>query len=226
MTATLLFIGVFAYLASVFDYPAILDQPAAVVLPRLLALGPTGRAVWILYGLVPLLLVPTALCVRVATQQDSPRAGDVAVVMAMLGAACMAAGLLRWPSLHWHLALAYSADTAAHASIAAAFGAANSYLGVFVGEFLGELFLNGFFLAATLALAGADGLPRRWLRYAGMVAVVFGGIAMFRNATSVVAPFAAINNGVLPIWMFTLGAAIATHRRPSAAQRSAAVTVS
>jgi hypothetical protein len=48
------FIGVFSFLAARFDYPAILDGTAADVLPRLLATGPTGRAVWALYGFLPL----------------------------------------------------------------------------------------------------------------------------------------------------------------------------
>ena len=55
--AALLFLGVFSYLAATFDYPDVLDRPAGEVLPRLLALGATGRAVWALYGLVPLLLI-------------------------------------------------------------------------------------------------------------------------------------------------------------------------
>ena len=40
------FLAVFAYLAARFDYPDILDGAAGEVLPRLLAIGPTGRAVW------------------------------------------------------------------------------------------------------------------------------------------------------------------------------------
>ncbi|MBK8002565.1 MAG: hypothetical protein IPK12_01190 [Gemmatimonadetes bacterium] len=58
--AAVLFIAVFSYLAATFHYPDVLDGPADQVLPNLLALGPTGRAVWALYGLIPLLLIPTA----------------------------------------------------------------------------------------------------------------------------------------------------------------------
>ncbi|MFN7985465.1 MAG: hypothetical protein U0Q11_26795 [Vicinamibacterales bacterium] len=61
IVATVLFAAVFIYLASAFDYPAVLERPASEVLPRLLSLGATGRLVWLLYGVIPLLLIPTAL---------------------------------------------------------------------------------------------------------------------------------------------------------------------
>jgi hypothetical protein len=47
------FLGVFAFLAARFDYPAVLDGSAADVLPKLLATGATGRAVWAIYGFLP-----------------------------------------------------------------------------------------------------------------------------------------------------------------------------
>ena len=57
IAAALGFIGVFTYLAMQFDYPGILDGSAAEVLPKLLATGNTGRAVWALYGFIPLLFM-------------------------------------------------------------------------------------------------------------------------------------------------------------------------
>ena len=55
------FLGVFAFLAARFDYPAVLDGNAAEVLPKLLATGATGRAVWAIYGLLPILWVPAGV---------------------------------------------------------------------------------------------------------------------------------------------------------------------
>ena len=49
-----------AFLAAQFDYPAVLDGNAEAVLPRLLALGNSGRAVWAVYALLPLLLIPAS----------------------------------------------------------------------------------------------------------------------------------------------------------------------
>ena len=218
IAATASFAAVFSYLAIVFDYPAVLDRPAVEVLPRLLALGTSGRAVWVLYGLIPLLLLPTAIGVDAVGRGTAPRVSQAAVITAVMSAASMMAGLLRWPSLHWHLALAYTdASPAGRDAIAAVFAASNSYLGNYIGEFLGELFLNAFFLCSAIALARAGGASRRWLLYAGSAATLLGGLAMLRNAVPVVAPLAAINNIVLPVWMLVLGGALVTHARSSMA---------
>jgi Domain of unknown function (DUF4386) len=213
IAATVLFAAVFTYLANSFDYPAVLNRPAADVLPRLLALGATGRAVWILYGLIPFLLIPTAMGVSAATKEAAPRAAQLSVITAVLAAFSMSLGLLRWPSLQWQLAVAHAdASAAARESIAIAFAAANSYLGNFIGEFLGELSLNAFFLSASVALARAGGPSRRWVLYAGSAATLLGFVAMLRNATPTVAPFAAANNLVLPIWMLVLGVTLVRYR--------------
>jgi hypothetical protein len=213
IAATLLFSGVFVYLARSFGYPGVLDLPAAEVLPRLLALGPTGRAVWVLYGLIPLLLVPTALGVHAAARQAAPLAARAALITAVLSALTMMAGLLRWPSLHWQLALAYAdASPGAREAIAATFAATNSFLGNFVGEFLGELFLNAFFLSAAIALTRAASTSGRWLLVVGSFASLLGGLAMLRNATSWVEPIAELNNVVLPIWMLVLGVVLLRYR--------------
>jgi Domain of unknown function (DUF4386) len=213
IAATLLFSAVFVYLARSFGYPEVLDLPAPDVLPRLLALGPTRRAVWVLYGLIPLLLVPTAMGVYAAGRQAAPMAARTALIMAVLSAATMTAGLLRWPSLHWQLALAYTdASPPAREAIAAAFAASNSYLGNYIGEFLGELFLNAFFLCASITLTRPAAPSRRWLLVAGSAASLLGAVAMLRNVTSLVEPIAAINNVVLPVWMMVLGVALWRHR--------------
>lgn len=204
LAATALFVFVFGYLAVRFDYPAVLDRPAAEVLPALRGLGVTGQAVWLLYALVPLLLIPTARSVQRASQAVAPQLGQAAVWLAFLSAAAMMTGLLRWSTLQWWLAGRWpSASPAARGLIAHRFDAANLYLGNVAGEFLGELFLNGFFLVAALALARV--WRQRWLATAGVVVSVVGWVAMLRNITDVVAPVAEVNNSVLPAWMLVLG---------------------
>lgn len=213
IAATLLFSAVFMVLARSFGYPDVLDLPAAQVLPQLLALGSGGRAVWVLYGLIPLLLLPTAMGVYAAGRHAAPLTAMVALICALLSAAAMMAGLLRWPSLHWQLALAYAdASPGAREAITVVFAASNSYLGNFVGEFLGELFLNSFFLCAAIVLTRAASSGRRWLMVAGASASLLGGLAMLRNVITWVEPIAALNNVVLPIWMLVLGVALARHR--------------
>lgn len=216
LVATALFIAVFGYLASAFGYPDVLDRPAAEVLPALRALGLTGWSIWLIYGLIPLLLVPTAIGVGEAAHATAPRLARLAVPLAVLSAASMMIGLLRWPTLQWSLAGAWpAADAATRAVIATRFAAANLYLGNVIGEFAGELFLNGFLLVASLTVAAArPGRP--WLAVAGVAAAALGWIAMLRNLTPLVATIAAVNNAVLPLWMIAIGVAL---RRTTPAPR-------
>lgn len=204
LLATVLFAAVFGYLAARFDYPAVLERPADQVLPALLELGSEGRAVWLLYALVPLLLIPTAMSVRDVSRRETPGLGQAALWLGVLSAVAMFAGLVRWSTLQWSLAEAWpAASPETRALTAHRFAVANLYLGNIVGEFLGELFLNGFFLAAAVSLARVR--AQRWLAIAGVAVSVLGWTAMLRNLTAAVAPVAALNNVVLPVWMLVLG---------------------
>ncbi|MEZ0333997.1 MAG: DUF4386 family protein [Gemmatimonadales bacterium] len=200
------FIGVFSFLAARFDYPAILDGEAADVLPRLLATGATGRAVWALYGFLPLAWVPAGVGAFHALRREREGSMRTAMFFALIAALSMMLGLLRWPSIHWELAQAYArADGPERTAIAALVDGLNSYLGNYIGEFLGELSISMFFLlSASAMLARGSGLPR-WMGYLGMVTAAAGLIGMFRNVTALVAPVAAVNNYLLPLWMVVFG---------------------
>jgi hypothetical protein len=203
------FVAVFSFLASQFDYPAVLDGVAADVLPKLLATGPAGRAVWALYGFLPLVWIPAGVGAFHALRPVREGSMRIAMLCAVLGALAMMLGLLRWPSIHWTLARAYGgADPAGQAAIASLFAGLNSYLGNYVGEFLGELCVSLFFLLSALAiLAPGAGFPR-WMGYLGAVTAVAGLIGMFRNVTDAVAPVSTVNNYLLPLWMLVFGAGL------------------
>lgn len=197
------FMAVFAYLAARFDYPEVLDGNAANVLPNLLLLGDAGRAVWVIYALLPLLLIPAAIGAYASLREWAPSAMRMAVVFGVVTAASMLMGLARWPSVHWELARAWeTASPDARVAIAAVFDGLNTYLGNFIGEFVGELSLNMFFLMTAFALLRAG---RRWAAYAGMAAGVIGLIAAFRNVTPALSLVADLNNYVLPLWLIGLG---------------------
>jgi hypothetical protein len=203
--AALLFMAAFSYLARVFNYPAVLDAQAAEVLPRLLGLSPTDRAVWGIYGLIPLLLIPAGLGAYSALAPRAPAMMRTAVVFATLAAGAMMLGLLRWPSIQWMLATRYAAaDPSARAAISGVFDGLNSFLGNYLGEFVGELALNLFFFLSALGFRGNDAYPR-WVGTAGVIAAGAGFIAMWRNVTPAVALVAEINNYILPAWMILMG---------------------
>ena len=141
-----------------------------------------------------------------------------ALLFALVASVSMMLGLLRWPSIHWSLAQAYAAGTDADkAAISAMFAGLNGFLGNYIGEFLGELSFSLFFLISGLAMLAPDARFPRWVGYLGILTAVAGLIGMFRNATSLVDPIAALNNYLLPLWMIIFGIALLRQRHHVAA---------
>lgn len=200
------FLAVFSYLAARFDYPDVLDGAAVEVLPNLLATGATGRAVWALYAVLPLIWIPAGVAAFHALRRVREGSMRTAMLFAVVAAISMMLGLLRWPSIHWALAQAYEGAGAPERTvIAAVFAGLNSYLGNYIGEFLGELSFSLFFLLSALAmLVRESGFPR-WMAYLGLVTAVAGLVGMFRNVSGAVDPVAALNNYLLPLWMIVFG---------------------
>lgn len=213
------FLAVFTFLAARFDYPDILDGPSAQVLPRLLEMGRTGRGVWALYALLPLIWIPAGVGAFHALRDVREGSMRVAMLFATVAAVSMMLGLMRRPSIHWELAQAYATggpDT--RAALGAVFDGLNAFLGNYVGEFLGELSVSLFFLLSALAmLQPATGFPR-WMGFLGVGTALAGLVGMFRNVTAVVAPVSEVNNYLLPVWMIVFGVGLLRSRsvRPPA----------
>lgn len=204
------FIAVFSYLAARFDYPAVLNGNAAQVLPRLMALGSAGRAVWVAYAVLPLLLIPAAVGIGAMLRAAMPHAIRTAMACATVAAICMTLGLARWPTLYWSLAQSWQhASPDARVAIDAVFLASNHYLGQFIGEFLGELGLSVFFAGVGAALVRGG---RARTGYGGLAVAAVGTIASLRNVTDVVRPIATLNNIVLPVWLVILGVVLLRSR--------------
>ena len=213
IAGALAFMGIFAFLAARFNYPAVLDGTAAEVLPNLLATGGTGRTVWAIYGFLPLIWIPAGVGAFHALRHVREGSMRIAMQFALLSAVSMMLGLLRWPSIHWSLAEAYAAGSAAdRTAIAATFAGLNSFLGNYVGEFLGELSFSVFFLLSGLAMLARGAGFRRRIGYLGVVTAAAGLVGMFRNVSSVVDPIATVNNYLLPLWMIIFGVALVRHR--------------
>ena len=203
------FLGVFAFLAARFDYPAVLDGNAAEVLPKLLATGATGRAVWAIYGLLPILWVPAGVAAFHALRPVSGGSARIGMLFAVIAALSMMLGLLRWPSIHWKLAEEYvRADRPEQLALGAVFTGLNSYLGNYIGEFLGELCFSLFFLFSSIAMWRERSAFPRWVSVLGFATATAGLIGMFRNVTGAVAAVAEINNYLLPVWMIVFGVSL------------------
>ncbi len=198
----LAFSAVFTVLQSRFGYPDVLDYSAQQVLPQLLAGGASLRLTWLVYALLPLLLVPiTALLVQ-RFGQASKGLRQALMSTAALATLALMLGLIRWPSLHWLLAEQLAHGEVSPSSIALLFDAANVYLGTFVGELLGEILLYAWIgLAAVLA---AKRLPR-WLSVALLLTAVSGEVGAWRPFSEVAQVVADVNNLLLPLALLGLG---------------------
>jgi hypothetical protein len=210
------FLAVFSYLAATFNYPDILDGSAGTVLPALLATGTSGRAAWTIYAFLPLIWIPAGVAAFEVLGPTRPGAMRLATLFAFLGTLTMMLGLMRWPTIHWHLAGAYAqAGPGEQSVIASLFDGLNTYLGNFIGEFLGELAVSAFFLLTGLVWLASPSRAR-WIGWLGVVTAIAGLIGMWRNVTTAVAPIAAVNNYLLPLFMIVLGVALireTTHGR-------------
>jgi len=201
----LAFLGVFSYLAARFHYPKVLDGSARDVLPALLATGATGRAVWALYSVLPLVFIPAGISAFEALRERAAGPMRVGALFAFLAAVSMMLGLMRWPSVHWELAQAWGAVAAGERLVlAAVFDGLNSYLGNFIGEFIGELSFSVFFVLSGVSLLRQERAPR-WLGWWGIATGVLGLIGMWRNVTQAVDAVAEANNYLLPAWMIGFG---------------------
>jgi hypothetical protein len=209
----LAFLGVFSYLAANFDYPRILDGSAQDVLPALLATGEAGRTAWALYSVLPLVFIPAGVSAFEALRGRAAGPMRLGLLFALLAAVSMVLGLMRWPSVHWELALAWGAAAESDRLVlAAVFDGLNRYLGNFIGEFLGELSFSVFFVLSGVGLLQHERAPR-WLSWWGVVTGVLGLIGMWRNVTSAVDVVAAANNYLLPAWMIGFGWWLVTESR-------------
>src|SRR5207245_5351222 len=186
--------AVFSFLAARFDYPAILNGPANTVLPRLLATGTPGRAACALYAFLPLIWLPAGVGAYCALRRFYPGAMLLAMQCAALAAISMMLGLMRWPSVHWHLAQLQRTATAEQQQvIAAVFDGLNTYLGNYIGESLGELSVNMFFLLSSWTLLRFRATPH-WVAVLGVAVACAGFIGMLRHVTALVPLLAAITN--------------------------------
>jgi hypothetical protein len=112
---------------------------------------------------------------------------------------------MRWPSVHWHLALALqNAAPPEQLALASIFDGLNTYLGNYIGELLGELSCNVFFLLTSVTWL-KSGRRSPWVGWLGLATAVLGLVGMFRNVTQAVAPVAGVNNYLLPVFMIILG---------------------
>jgi hypothetical protein len=146
----------FSLLASRFDYPGILREPAAVILTRFREGGPGLVAIWYAFAIAGLPLVAAMIALPRAL---SLRRAQIATALGVASALLQVAALLRWTFVVPALAELHAAGDP---GAAAAFVALHQYAGVALGEHLGQLLLAGWTVGIALEVRP------RWLRGLGM----------------------------------------------------------
>ena len=169
VVAPLWFNANFALLGKRFDYPNILRRPAAEILERFQAGGPSLIVLWWTFMLSGLLLITGA--VLLGQVLGSVGVVPLAVTMGVLAGLVQMLGLLRWVYLVPGLARAH-ADAGLSAEQregqATVFRAMHQYLGVGVGEHLGYLFTGIWSVLIGIAVIQGTALPT-WLGWPGIV---------------------------------------------------------
>jgi hypothetical protein len=174
MTGALFLAGALAFaaaataLSSTFDWPDILRERAAVVLPAFAAAGPSLVWTWFAtawtFGilLVPILLLPAVLGRRRDPLLGAATyVGATSVVLSVIG-------FLRWVFVVPPLADSYVAgDATTKAAVDAAWTAQHQFGGALLGEHLGQLLAIGWSVTLSVIILRSRVLPR-WLGAAGL----------------------------------------------------------
>ena len=205
----------FTALGSVFNYPDVLNEPAAAVLADFRANEAAVASWFTVLALSAALFAPIAIGVR---RLSSSRAMRIAVPVGIAAAVVQVAGLLRWPLL----VPGYAADAAStNGGVAAAardsFTTASDILGTAIGETL------GYALTATWTVLVIVALGRR---YAGRWFVALGSFSAALVLAGVLSPLGLpvidtanfIGYVMWSIWLIAFAIVILVHERSAVAR--------
>ncbi|KQX05407.1 MULTISPECIES: DUF4386 family protein [unclassified Leifsonia] len=194
----------FALLGTTFDYPEILQRPAAEVLARFGANPVVIGAGFAVLAAGAAMMAPIA--VRISRQLPSGRVGTVAAVVGVAAAIVQVIGLLRWPLVVPFLATAMDgASIARQTDITAWFISLNAVLGQGIGETLGYLFTAAWTVLVAIALrqSRAIGLLLALLGFASAALILTGDLIPFGMPGADAANF--IGYVLWSVWLVLLG---------------------
>jgi hypothetical protein len=209
LTASLLILAAvlanvgFTALGSIFNYPDVLDEPAAKVLADFRANEGAVSAWFSVLAFSAALLAPVAIGVG---RLSSERAMRIAVPVGISAAVVQVIGLLRWPIL----VPGYAAD-----GNTSAFRTAGDILGTALGETLGYLLTAAWTLLVIVALGR---------RYAGRWFQVLGVVSALLVLAGVVSPLGLpvidsanfIGYVLWSVWLIALAIVMLVHERRAA----------
>jgi hypothetical protein len=207
ITAAVLANVAFAALGSIFNYPDVLDDPAADVLASFGAHQGAVSAWFAVLALSAALLAPIAVGVRKLSSHPAMR---IAVWVGVAAAAVQVIGLLRWPIL----VPGYAAD-----GDTAAFQTASDILGTAIGETLGYA-LTAAWTALVITALGRS-FAGRWFALLGgaAAALVLAGVISPLNLPLVdEANF--LGYVLYSVWLIAFGVVLLARERRRRSTRS------
>jgi Domain of unknown function (DUF4386) len=164
----------FTLLVRSFEYPEVLRQEPLEVLERFQAGGTTLVLTWYAYALVALGFLPVAWLVDRSLGPSRSAGPRLSLAAAVLASLLQALGLLRWvfvvPVLAEH-ALDPAASESQRSAALMVFEGLHQFLGVAVGEHLGQAFTALWTALVSLDLV-RPGRLSRWLAGAGFAAAL------------------------------------------------------
>lgn len=200
-----------AVLGSAIDWPASLDDPAAVALPRLLENEGAVRFGYVVYLAYSVLFLPVAVwTTRTLTRDDEGPLARAAVGFAIASALARCIGILRWLTAMPALALTFEAtpDGASRDGLAAVYDALNDFGGG-IGEVLGvSLFAMGWLTCTVVAAWPVAAVPR-WLLAAGALAAVGLALPLVELVGVDAGPATSIGTTLLQLWFLAAAVVLA-----------------
>ncbi|MFI1018782.1 DUF4386 domain-containing protein [Streptomyces sp. NPDC020965] len=201
-------------LGSAIGWPASLDDPAAIALPRLLEEEGAVRAGYAVYLAYSVLFLPVAVwTTRVLTGGTDTLLSRVAVGFAVVSTLARAIGISRWLLSMPGLAAAYgdASDASVREAVAVQYQVLNDFGGG-IGEVLGvSLFAVGW-LVCTVVAALRTGAAPRWLLIAGFPVAAGLALPLVEMAGADAGAATSIGTALLHLWF--LAAAATLVRRP------------
>ncbi len=196
-------------LGGAINWPASLDEPAAVILPLIVEQSAAVALGYSSYFVSALLLAPIALLLAYLGREGEGRATLlVAAGLGVLASFAKLLGISRWLVMMPLLGQAYvdpGASEATRAAISVTYDAFNNYAGG-VGELVGVALLSGLWtlLVSGVLLRGGSLAPR-WMGWFGLAAgaLLLVGVA---GAFGVdLGPILIIQGLAWQLWLLILG---------------------
>lgn len=175
LTAQFILMGIaFLVLSSAINWPASLDDPAAISLPRIFKQAEAVRLGYSCYLVMALLLIPATAALNDRLGVKGQMAATT-MALAVFSAMAKTIGIGRWLFAMPGLAEAYVAPGADHDAIATVFMALDSYAGG-IGEVIGVGLMTGIW---TLIIAGAVFVSQGPAAKVLGTAAFFAGLSLF-----------------------------------------------